>query len=112
MNYYAQLFKAVREDRLPKDFNRWEIANPHGKTVAHEAAHRRRLPPDFDRWALATKKGWTVAHEAAKYGVLPPDFTQWGLTDQFNRSVALIAELHANPRKLKTKLRKKRDDLE
>ena len=33
-----------------------------GCTVAHEAARCGHLPSGFDRWDLADRHGWTVAH--------------------------------------------------
>ena len=61
MNDLNKLFDQAREGTLPTDFDRWEIADDIGWTVAHEAASQYHLPPDFDRWGLADDTGWTIA---------------------------------------------------
>jgi hypothetical protein len=48
------------------DFDRWDLADNDGRTVAHEVAQRRYLPRGFDRWDMADRNGWTVAHDAAR----------------------------------------------
>ena len=70
-----ELFKQARDGTLPTDFDRWDLADEQGWSVAHEAAHCNNLPRGFDQWDLADYRGWTVAHEAAAHGGLPKDFT-------------------------------------
>lgn len=57
-----------------------------------EAARKGKLPPDFDRWDLADKDGWTVAHITAQKHQLPLGFNRWRLVDIAGRSVAQVAE--------------------
>ena len=73
---------AVYFNRLPVDFNRWNLADKDGLTVAHFAAFWGRLPSSFNQWNIADESGWTVAHEAALFGHLPASFDQWNLTDK------------------------------
>jgi hypothetical protein len=42
-------------DYLPSDFNRWELADKYGLTVAQLAYNNGHLPPSFDRWDLIKK---------------------------------------------------------
>jgi hypothetical protein len=72
---------------LPSTFNRWEIADEDGWTVAHEAAKYERLPVDFSQWGLADDSGWTVAHMATLWGALPESFDQWGLANSRGTTV-------------------------
>jgi hypothetical protein len=39
---------------------------------AHVVASRRQLPKESNRWGLADNKGWTVAHEAALTSGIQP----------------------------------------
>jgi hypothetical protein len=55
------------------------LARPDGWTVAHEAAKHGLLPPGFDRWDLADSKGKTVAQVAYELGHLPDNFPFYGL---------------------------------
>jgi hypothetical protein len=61
MTQAADYFEMAREGTLPEDFNRGEIRDCDGRTVAHEAAKRGTLPAGFDRWELANNHGMTVA---------------------------------------------------
>jgi ankyrin repeat protein len=47
-----------------------------------------RLPDGFDRWDLKDEDGWTLAHYAAEYGGLPDDFSRWDLTNNDGVTVA------------------------
>jgi hypothetical protein len=42
---------------LPLGFDRWELTDNDGKTVAQVAAMKGRLPPGFDRWDLTDRDG-------------------------------------------------------
>ena len=72
-------WRAARERTLPPSFDRWDISDKEGRTVAHVAAGNGSLPPDFDRWDISDHYGWTVGHTAAASGHLPPDFDRWDL---------------------------------
>jgi hypothetical protein len=37
----------------------------------HAAARGGHLPEEFDKWDIADNSGWTVAHDAAAEGKLP-----------------------------------------
>lgn len=52
-----------------------------------------KLPEGFDRWDLADKDGWSLAHEAAKYGTLPEGFDGWDLADKSGRTVRQVADM-------------------
>ena len=65
MNELQKLFEQAREGTLPPDFDRWEIADEWGISVAHVAAKHGNLPPDFDQWDLKDRFGQFVAHIAA-----------------------------------------------
>ncbi|NCC04458.1 MAG: ankyrin repeat domain-containing protein [Proteobacteria bacterium] len=84
------------EGRLAQDFDQWDLKNPDGWSVAHEAARTGHLPPDFTRWEILDADGWTVAHEAAMLGSLPPDFNQWDLADFDGYTVAHTAAEHGH----------------
>ena len=84
------------EGRLAQDFDQWDLKNPDGWSVAHEAARTEHLPPDFTRWEIRDADGWTVAHEAAMLGSLPPDFNQWDLADFDGYTVAHTAAEHGH----------------
>ena len=71
---YEDLFKMAVNGTLSKDFNRWDICNEDGWTVAHEAALYGNLPESFDRWSLADKNGLVVVYAAAFMCTLPKDF--------------------------------------
>jgi len=87
------IFTAASWGQLPPDFDRWDLADNDGRTVAHEAAQHGHLPPDFDRWDLADNDGYTVAHVAAESGHLPSGFDRWDLADKRGRTVAdVVAE--------------------
>jgi len=47
--------------------------------VAHEAAANGTLPAGFDRWEIDDWAGWTVAQAAAEHGKLPAGFDRWEL---------------------------------
>lgn len=79
MDELQKLFTQARTGTLPPDFDRWEISDAHGWTVAHVAAFRGHLPPNFDRWDISDAAGSTVAHVAAYQGHLPPEFDRWEL---------------------------------
>jgi hypothetical protein len=80
----------ARAGVLPHDFNKWDMANEDGWTVAHWAA-LCGFPVNFDQWDLADKNGRTVAHVAALYETLPVNFDQWGLTT--NRVPSVLSYL-------------------
>lgn len=84
------------EGRLAQDFDQWDLKNPDGWSVAHEAARTGHLPPDFTRWEIRDADGWTVAHEAAMHGSLPPDFNKWDLADFDGYTVAHTAAEHGH----------------
>ncbi len=119
----VQCFELARNGQLPKGFDRWDMRDEHGNTVAHKAAMHGMLPPDFDQWELVDNEGWTVAHEAAcqtpihggvtqwtladpsdftvahaaaEYGHLPDDFTDWSMADKNGCTVAHIAALYGH----------------
>jgi hypothetical protein len=56
------------------------------------------MPDNFDRWELADKDGWTVAHEAASLGKLPPGFSRLDLADNKGRTVAQAGSSKSNMR--------------
>jgi hypothetical protein len=54
------------------------------------------LPENFNDWAIADKHGWTIAHEAAHYGHLPKDFSQWTLSDENGLTITQIVMVYNN----------------
>jgi len=89
---YEEIVRKIREgEKLPANFDKWELADNRGWTVAHVAARNGHLPVDFNQWDLAEKNGYTVAHIAAEYGYLPTNFDQWDLADKSGWTVAHIA---------------------
>ena len=80
-------FQMAEEGTLPEGFDRWELRDKEGNTVAHVAAEHGHLPKDFNQWELADEDDWTVAHVAAWHGHLPEDFNQWDLADNYGRTV-------------------------
>ena len=66
-----QAHTAARYGHLPEGFDRWDMADNQGLTVAHTAARYGHLPEGFDRWDMADRYGYTVAHIAAQNGNLP-----------------------------------------
>lgn len=95
-NGFTVAHEAAENEKLPKDFNLWHLADKDGTTVAHIAASHLHLPKDFNQWDLADHKGWTVAHEFVCIRPLPPlpkDFNQWDLADHRGRTVAQVAAL-------------------
>jgi hypothetical protein len=79
---YDKYVVQARRGSLPADFNKWDMANGDGWTVAHEVTYWHDLPATFSQWGLADKSGWAVAHGAAKYGRLPYSFDMWGMVDK------------------------------
>jgi hypothetical protein len=67
---------------LPPGFNRWDLADKKGWTVAHEDAKNVLLPEGFDLWDFVDEDGKTVLHAAAMGGYLPPGFNRWDLADK------------------------------
>ncbi|MDR3152930.1 MAG: hypothetical protein LBW85_01330 [Deltaproteobacteria bacterium] len=82
------LYRLAAVGGLPKGFDRWELADKYGRTVAHAAAAADHLPKGFDRWELADGNGRTVAHTAADFGTLPKGFNRWELADDDGYTVA------------------------
>jgi hypothetical protein len=78
--------------RLPTGFDRWDLADNDGWTVAHEAVQWGHLPEGFDRWDLADNDGWTVAHAAAYMGNLPADFDRWDLLKKEKQNIVKVTE--------------------
>jgi hypothetical protein len=64
---------AARTGHLPAGMDRavYKLADNNDWTVAHEAARYGHLPPDFERWDMVDGKGRTVAGIAADN--YPPD---------------------------------------
>lgn len=60
--------------------------------MAHVAAHHGHIPDDFDRWDIVDRRGWSVAHDAAINNNLPGDFDQWDLTDVDGVTVRNVAD--------------------
>ena len=63
MDELQKLFTQARTGTLPPDFDRWDISDKYGGSVAHTAAWHHKLPEDFDRfelWELADDDGITV----------------------------------------------------
>ena len=92
MNELKTLFDQAREGTLPPDFDRWEIADEWGISVAHVAAKHGNLPPDFDQWDLKDRFGQFVAHIAAlsdgirplvTSGINPNDLGKWFRTENY-----------------------------
>jgi hypothetical protein len=77
--------------KLPVDFDRWELADISGWTVAHMAALCGHLPANFDQWDLADTNDWTVAHSAAGKGGLPEGFDKYWMTTKSGITVAHTA---------------------
>ena len=59
---------------LSDGFERWELKDKEGRTVAHMAARRGRLSEGFDKWDLANDEGYTVADAAARIRRLPAGY--------------------------------------
>lgn len=87
---------AARERLLPVGFDRWEISNRAGRTVAHEAAASGVLPDNFRGWWMRDRQWWTVAHEAAQHGRLPAQsyFFDWMWRSRSRVTVAEVAVTH------------------
>jgi hypothetical protein len=92
---------AARNGHLPKDFNRWEIADKRGTTIAHEVIRQtKKVPKGLTCWEMADETGWTVAHEVAFSAKLPRSFTRWDLADNTGWTVAhAVAEQRAMPKR-------------
>jgi hypothetical protein len=88
---YDMYAKYTKENVLPTGFDRWELADKDGWTVAHIAAWRGHLPDNFDQWDMADKDGATVAHSCARWGHLPAGFDQWGLAN--NDGLTVLCQL-------------------
>lgn len=92
-NWYRDMIKS---NTLPEGFNRWDIADEDGWSLAHEYVCYRELPAGFSQWELSDLNGRTVAHVAAEYGGLLEDFNQWKLCDNFGQTVSYIAAAYGN----------------
>ncbi|WP_419603762.1 hypothetical protein [Thiolapillus sp.] len=60
MSNLHEIFDMAREGTLPPMFDKWELWENDGLTVAHVVAQRRHLPTDFDQWDLKDNAGWSV----------------------------------------------------
>ena len=69
--------EAAMHGRLPEGFDRWDMRDNLGRTVAHMAATFGNLPPDFADWSWPDGGGDTVAYYAACRGRLPKGFSDW-----------------------------------
>ncbi len=82
---------------LPEWFDRWEIADEDGFTVAHFVAYHNNIPGNFDweRYGMMRdgKYGETVYHEAASSKGLPEWFHGWDIADNNGKTVAHNAAL-------------------
>lgn len=79
---------ALWDNRLPDGFNRWDIADADGRTVAHDAAFMGRLPSDFNQWCMRSIHGLTVAHAyLSGGGQFTDDFQYWDLEDSFGKNL-------------------------
>jgi hypothetical protein len=47
--------------------------------VAHAVAYRYILPSNFDKWELTDNDGNTVAQVAYEHNTFPPNFNRWDL---------------------------------
>ena len=92
MNELKTLFEQAREGTLPPDFDRWDLKDDWGISVAHVAAKHGHLPSDFDQWGLKDRFGLSVAHEAAlsdgvhplvTSGISPDDLGKWFRTENY-----------------------------
>lgn len=81
---YEEAIELAKYGHLPADFDKWDLADRDGWTVAHVAAACGHLPADFDKWDITDGRGWTVAHVAAEHGHLPADFDKWDLLKSNN----------------------------
>jgi hypothetical protein len=54
------------------------------------------LPPEFNRWDLVDFDGYTVAHTAAEHGHLPPDFPHMDWADSDGLTVGEVYEKKMN----------------
>ncbi len=88
MAEYEKYRKLAEENKLPSNFDRWELSCNDGHTVAHIQASRHGIPSNFDQWELADNNGWTVAHVQAMWHGIPSNFDQWELADNNGWTVA------------------------
>jgi hypothetical protein len=88
---YKDIRDLAADGKLPANFNRWELADSSGWTIAHEGALHGCLPYDFDQWDMVNIYGWTVAHSAAGKGGLPEGFDKYWMTDKSGTTVAHYA---------------------
>ncbi|MDR1857114.1 MAG: hypothetical protein LBR22_08175 [Desulfovibrio sp.] len=84
--------RAALNGVLPASFDQWTITDQFGP-IAHTVARHQRLPEDFDLWQLRDDQGRTPAHDAADVGKLPKDFHAWYLADDDGWTVAHAAAL-------------------
>lgn len=94
--YTVAHFAAQEEGFLPDDYDQWELADPKGWTVAHEAVSHGPLPENFDKWDLTADNGETVANIAASRGALPEDFDRWDLVSEEYRREGWISQRTAS----------------
>jgi len=85
------VFEQAKFGGLPEDFDRWDLRDPDGWTIAHWAITRGPLPASFNQWELADNLGRMVAHLGARMDHLPADFDRWDLADNDGVTVAEVA---------------------
>ena len=92
MNELKTLFEQAREGNLPQNFDRWDLKDEWGISVAHVAAKHGHLPPDFDQWGLKDGFGLSVAQESGlrdgvhplvMFRIKPEDLGKWFRTENY-----------------------------
>jgi hypothetical protein len=91
---YDAHVEQVKDGTLPVDFDRWDIADSTGWSIAHVAARHGVFLNSLAQLELADENGWTVAHVAVQYSHLPDNFVQWDLHSPSGWTVAHEAMMH------------------